>query len=170
MTEPTEQQVDDVATPADFSKYGAQDHAELLLAHARDRLAKIARRTKIDIYTMPAEDGEATGVERLFARVAPDTDALLAVTDQAQRDLEAICGIKPVEAPATLTGVKSSNIDGFDYDEDSRRFFVQFKGAAVYVYFGVPPDVAEGFAGAPSHGKYLNIMVKGEYPFVKVTA
>jgi hypothetical protein len=62
----------------------------------------------------------------------------------------------------------SSHVQGVSYDEDTQELVVSFAKAS-YLYSGVPPQVANGFAGAASAGQYLDTAIKAaEYPYKKL--
>ena len=66
--------------------------------------------------------------------------------------------------------VKSSNLEAFGYDEDTKDLYVIFKSNAVYAYEGVEKDVVQGLANAvvkeESVGKFFIAAVRSQgYPF-----
>ena len=65
--------------------------------------------------------------------------------------------------------VTSSNLAAIAYDENGQILGVRFQRSGEYHYHGVPREVFEGFAAAPSMGSYFDQNVKkAGYPFVKV--
>ena len=56
--------------------------------------------------------------------------------------------------------IDSSNIAGFDYDEERKLMDVTFKDGSEWRYHGVEPHVAEGFPAASSARKFLDSYVK----------
>lgn len=63
--------------------------------------------------------------------------------------------------------VQSSNIEAIGYDSEAQELHVRFIASGSYIYSGVPEHVYEEFMNAPSHGSYLNRMIKGVYQFQK---
>jgi hypothetical protein len=70
-----------------------------------------------------------------------------------------------------LTPVSNSAwIAALGYDSATQQLAVQFAaGPAVYLYSGVPPEVAERFAAAPSKGGFFGAWIKGKYPVQRST-
>lgn len=64
--------------------------------------------------------------------------------------------------------VESSNIDSFGYDRDNRLLAVQFKGTGLYLYHGVPAELASEMEAAKSIGSYFNQRIKSNYSFTKI--
>ena len=65
--------------------------------------------------------------------------------------------------PMQMTAVESSNLKAYGYASDARVLRVEFGSSGAYEYLGVPPDVAEKFASAPSKGKFFASNIRGEY-------
>jgi hypothetical protein len=61
----------------------------------------------------------------------------------------------------------SSHVQGVSYDEETQELVVAFAKAS-YLYSGVPAQVANGFADAPSAGAYLDQNIKGSYSYKKL--
>ena len=59
--------------------------------------------------------------------------------------------------------LKSSNIEGCHYDEESQTLTVKFKNGGRYSYGGVVKEHYDGLMGAESAGKYLTATIKGAY-------
>ncbi len=57
----------------------------------------------------------------------------------------------------------SSLIHGARYWPDTCALELRFAGGRRYLYLGVPPDLAEGFAQAPSKGAFFNGAIKGQF-------
>lgn len=53
------------------------------------------------------------------------------------------------------TDFVSSNIAGIDYDSRKKQLWVKFHSGAVYTYFDVPPNIAQGFYSTSSKGHYF---------------
>jgi hypothetical protein len=68
---------------------------------------------------------------------------------------------------------QSSNILGAAYDPQSLNLTVIFKGSSgkgsAYVYSRVPAQVANGLSQAESPGKFLNLYVKNQFEFQKIS-
>lgn len=67
-----------------------------------------------------------------------------------------------------LGGMKqvfSSNVAEIGYDEETQNLHVKFNTGALYVYFGVPVNVARSVMNAPSVGEALTAQVKGVYEY-----
>lgn len=102
----------------------------------------------------------------------------------------------PTEEPPLQTGMPSSNVNSFGYDEDTGRLLVKFQGdypqqnGPVYAYGGVPKQIFDLFkTGAvpartdgknkwgswwkgknPSLGASLYTLIKGgNYPYQKLS-
>jgi hypothetical protein len=61
----------------------------------------------------------------------------------------------------------SGNLTAISYDDETQQLTCVFHHGGTYVYSGVPPQVADGFASAPSAGQYLNQFVKPLYQYEK---
>lgn len=59
-----------------------------------------------------------------------------------------------------LKSVASSNIAGYRYNPPTQQLVVAFLSGDLYVYEGVPQNVADGFDAAGSKGSYLNGTIK----------
>lgn len=69
--------------------------------------------------------------------------------------------------------VTSSNHAAAMYDPEGQTLFIRFKSGQETQYLGVPPEIAEGYAVADSHGTYHwdHIRVRGsktehQYPYI----
>jgi len=67
-----------------------------------------------------------------------------------------------------MVHVDSVSIDAIGYDADRRELHVRFVSGETYVYSGVPADVFDAFASAPSKGGFVNREIKPAYPFTKL--
>lgn len=65
--------------------------------------------------------------------------------------------------------VISSSLVSAGYDAAQRALEVEFAGGAVYRYLGVPPEVWNDFLAATSKGTFVNVEVKPNYRYRKVT-
>ena len=62
--------------------------------------------------------------------------------------------------------VESSNLKTIWYDRYTSELYVRFKSGVLYRYTGVPLGKWQGLKEAvESHGKYLNLHIRGYYPF-----
>jgi hypothetical protein len=61
--------------------------------------------------------------------------------------------------------VSSSMIAAIGYDEERETLEVEFIAGYVYRYFGISPDVFEGFRAARSKGAFFNRHIKDAYPW-----
>jgi len=64
--------------------------------------------------------------------------------------------------------VESSTIVAIGYDKESRRLRVQFK-KSIYDYYDVPEYVHYEMMQSGSKGDYLNVVIKGNYNYKKVS-
>ena len=64
-----------------------------------------------------------------------------------------------------VTSVESTALATVGYDEALELLQVEFRGRAIYRYFGVPAAVHQGLLGAPSKGRYFNQAIRGRFPF-----
>lgn len=68
----------------------------------------------------------------------------------------------------TLTFVKSSNMLGISYDEETKDLYVLFKQKTLYKYADVPKDVYDEFIKAESVGSFFFKRIKSKYECKKV--
>ncbi len=64
--------------------------------------------------------------------------------------------------------LKSSNLDGYDYNQSTKELEITFKNGTTYKYKDVDPTVITGLLDAPSSGSYFAQNIKGNYKFEKV--
>ena len=64
--------------------------------------------------------------------------------------------------------VKSSNIDGIGYDQDTETLYVEFKSGITYKYEQVPFWHYTELMDADSQGKFLNAEIKGTYEYSRL--
>jgi hypothetical protein len=67
------------------------------------------------------------------------------------------------------TAIESTVLASITYDEPNQLLLVQFRGGAIYCYFGVPLTVHQGLLAAPSKGAYFNRFVRAQFPFARPT-
>ena len=63
---------------------------------------------------------------------------------------------------------ESSNIAGFEYDNQSHVLTVEFKNGGKYNYYDVPGIVFEQMKAASSKGQFLAQNIKGAYRYARV--
>ncbi len=68
-----------------------------------------------------------------------------------------------------LLDVKSTTLEAIGYDESRAVLRLVFRSRAVYDYFGVPAAVHEALLRAPSIGSCFNEVVRGRFPFGRVS-
>ncbi len=66
-----------------------------------------------------------------------------------------------------LTPVTSSNVAALGYDEENQELHVEFLGGGLYIYEGVPPEVAFKVQTATSIGKAIDEHCKDCFSFRK---
>lgn len=71
------------------------------------------------------------------------------------------------EQALAWTEVDSSNVKSVAYDEPTSTLCVEFRNGGVYSYEGVDQDTYTSLSTAPSVGRYLDMVVKGMYPYQK---
>ena len=64
--------------------------------------------------------------------------------------------------------IKSSNLHSVGYDKKSQILEIEFLNGGVYEYSEIRKELHEGLMAAPSHGKYYNKFIKGQYPVTKL--
>ena len=69
-----------------------------------------------------------------------------------------------------VTAVKSTTLKSIAYDESAAVLRLEFRSRAVYDYLGVPATVHAALLLAPSIGACFNGIVRGCYPYCRVTA
>jgi lysyl-tRNA synthetase class 2 len=62
-----------------------------------------------------------------------------------------------------VTPLASSNLAGYDYQEDTRLLKITFQSGRTYIFNDVPQDVVDGLAQASSPGQYFNANIKNTY-------
>ena len=63
----------------------------------------------------------------------------------------------------------SSVIRFFRYSPDTRELKVTFVSGRLYVYEGVPPEVAAAFGNSRSKGTFFNHEIRARYAYRDVT-
>lgn len=60
---------------------------------------------------------------------------------------------------------QSSAVAAAGYDADGNVLRVRYVGGATYDYLGVPGPVFEAFELAESKGRFVNLVIKPNYPY-----
>ena len=60
--------------------------------------------------------------------------------------------------------IQSSNLRAIGYDQENATLAVEFHSGVLHHHGGVPAALYVGLMSAPSHGKYYNEHIKGQYP------
>ena len=68
-----------------------------------------------------------------------------------------------------MNPVVSGNLASWGYDSSTEELYIEFHSGGLYVYSGVPTDIAEGLREAPSKGQYHRDFIKGIYPYQRVS-
>ncbi|MGH8647553.1 MAG: KTSC domain-containing protein [Gammaproteobacteria bacterium] len=68
-----------------------------------------------------------------------------------------------------VTAVESATLRTIAYDESLTLLRLEFRSLALYDYFGVPPVVHEQLLHAPSIGACFNAIVRGCFPYRRVS-
>ena len=63
-----------------------------------------------------------------------------------------------------IQGMPSTVIRHFDYDPRTAALDIEFVSGRRYRYAGVPSELAEGFRGAFSKGRFFNAHIRDDYP------
>lgn len=58
--------------------------------------------------------------------------------------------------PPALKPVKSSNVEGYHYDDATQMLHVKFKSGKTYQYAGVPKAVMDSLLKADSFGSHMS--------------
>lgn len=69
----------------------------------------------------------------------------------------------PMPTHPELKPLKSSMMDGYAYDPQTRDMHIRFKTGEVWRYRDVPADKAEAFAGSASHGRFFVDRIRGNH-------
>jgi hypothetical protein len=64
---------------------------------------------------------------------------------------------------------ETSAIRAIRYDEERQRLLVRFSDGDEYAFVGVPGEVHRSFADAPSKGDFFAEMIRGRFPYNKLT-
>lgn len=64
--------------------------------------------------------------------------------------------------------VLSSEIEWIGYESKRSMLQVEFIVGGTYQYDNVPPVVYQSFLTAPSHGRFFETEIKGQYSYRKV--
>lgn len=67
-----------------------------------------------------------------------------------------------------LTPLKSSMLNGYHYDQESRTLTVEFSNGTKYAYADVPLDKIEAFTGAASPGGFFAAKIRNNHSATKL--
>jgi hypothetical protein len=67
------------------------------------------------------------------------------------------------------TAIQSTVLTSITYDQPDQLLLVEFRGGAIYCYFGVPLTIHQGLLAAPSKGAYFNRFVRAQFSFTRLT-
>lgn len=68
-----------------------------------------------------------------------------------------------------VTAVESSTLATIAYDRTRELLELEFNSRALYQYFGVPAAVYEGLLRASSKGNYFNQVIRGQFPYNRIS-
>ena len=68
-----------------------------------------------------------------------------------------------------VTAVESTTLEAVAYDEGLALLRLEFRSQAIYDYFGVPAAVHEALLNAPSIGACFNEIVRGRFPYCRIS-
>jgi len=68
-----------------------------------------------------------------------------------------------------VTAVESTTLKAIAYDESLALLRLEFRSQAIYDYLGVPAAVHEAPLHAPSIGDCFNEMVRGRFPYCRIS-
>ena len=66
------------------------------------------------------------------------------------------------------TSITSGNLRALGYDERDSVLEVEFEGGDLYVYRGVPPEIASDLLEAPNAAQVFDDRVRDAFPFHRV--
>ncbi len=64
--------------------------------------------------------------------------------------------------------VLSSEIEWIGYEQKRQMLQVEFIAGGIYQYDRVPENLYQDFLSAPSHGRFFDEKIKGQYPYRRV--
>jgi hypothetical protein len=64
-----------------------------------------------------------------------------------------------------VTAVESTTLATVGYEDARELLQLEFRGRAIYQYFGVPAAVHAALLRAPSKGSYFNRVIRGRFPY-----
>jgi len=101
-------------------------------------------------------------IER-FRQIAALVSAPLGTSSES-RPIAKVAPIRRVAGSRKWVQLRSSNLVSASYDSASHILTVEFHGARVYVFSGVPETIFAGLLGAASHGRYFHQWIRDRYP------
>ena len=66
------------------------------------------------------------------------------------------------------TWVSSTSINRVGYDQKTRTLEVEFRNGRAYQYLGLPPQVYHELMQADSKGRFINFIIKKNYPYLRI--
>lgn len=63
---------------------------------------------------------------------------------------------------------ESSHVEAIKYEPEERSVYVKFNDGSVYQYMNVPESVWEELLASGSKGRFINIVLRRGYEYVKV--
>ena len=67
------------------------------------------------------------------------------------------------------TVVESTTLATVAYDDVQELLWLEFRSRAIYQYSSVPAAVHEALLQAPSRGSYFNRVIRGRFPYTRVS-
>lgn len=67
-----------------------------------------------------------------------------------------------------LTPLKSSMLNGYHYNPETRALTVEYTNGARYSYADVPADKVEAFSGAASPGSFFSAKIRNNHESTKL--
>ena len=67
------------------------------------------------------------------------------------------------------TVVESTTLAKVGYGDVLQLLRLEFRSRAIYQYFGVPSAVHQALLQAPSKGSYFNSVIRGRFPYARVS-
>lgn len=68
-----------------------------------------------------------------------------------------------------VTAVESSTLATIAYDRSRQLLQLEFNSRALYQYFGVPATVHAALLRASSKGSYFNRVIRGKFPYSRIS-
>jgi len=129
------------------------------------RLAELfgGKRRRVD--PEPAESSRPSDDLFGWPELEPEQEAELTAPDVGEIDIEG-----NEDPQRWIPFVASSAVAEAQYSFLNQQVKVRFlKSGAVYVYYGVPPEVWREFTAAPSAGRYFVYNIRNNYEFSRIS-